>query len=137
MALTKEQILGLSDIQVKEIKVPVWDDTVYIRQLTRGQQDSFMFRKFGKSSSMRGLGKQSEIDSNVNLFGHDAWIAAMGICDDSGNRLFSNSEVKQLEERNGEAIGFIASEILKFSGMTKDIEELEEALDEERDDVKN
>ena len=36
-----------------------------------------------------------------------------------------NTALKKLEEKNGEAIGFIAKEIVEFSGMGKDVEELE------------
>ena len=136
MALSRDDILGLSDIQTKEIEVPVWDSTVYIRQLTRGQQDEFMRRKFG-NASMKGFGKKSEIDTNLTLFGHESWVVAQGICDENGKRLFSNSDIEKLSERNGEAIGFIATEILEFSGMVKDIETLEEVLETEQEEVKN
>lgn len=124
MALNKEQILGLSDIKTKEIEVPVWDASVYIRQLTRGQQDEYMRRQFGKMA-MKQQGKKQDIESDIDVFGHDAWICAQGICDEGGNRLFSDADVAKLKDKNGEAIGTISKEILKFSGMDKDVEELE------------
>lgn len=126
MALNKGQILQLDDIQRKEIEVPVWDATVIIRQLSRGQQDEYMRRRF-TNSAMKHSGGGQELDSKVDLFGHDAWLVAQAVCDEDGNRLFSNSDVKELEKKNGEAIGFIAVEIVKFSGMSKEVEELEEA----------
>jgi len=125
MALSKDQILGLSDIQTKEIEVPVWNETVYIRQLSRGQQDQYMKRRFTSSAVKHGS-NAAETESAVDLFGHDAWIVAQAVCDEAGNRLFTNAEAKKLEEKNGEAIGFIAVEIIKFSGLSKDVEELEE-----------
>ncbi len=126
MALNKGQIFQLDDIKRKEIEVPVWDGTVYIRQLTRGQQDQYHRRRF-KSSNIKHIGGTPETESSLELFGHDAWLVAQGVCDEDGGRLFSNSDVKDLEKKNGEAIGFIAAEIVKFSGMAKDVEELEEA----------
>lgn len=124
MALTKEQILGISDIKTKEIKVPVWNDTVFIRQLSRGQQDEYMKRQFGKLA-MKQQGTAQNIESDMDIFGHDTWIFTQGVCDDNGQRLFSDKDVEKLKEKNGEAIGFVSSEIIKFSGMQADIDELE------------
>jgi hypothetical protein len=65
----------------------------------------------------------------VTLFGHDAWLVAQGVCDEDGKRLFSNADVKELEKKNANAIGRLAVEIVSFSGMGEDVEEL--------DDLKN
>jgi len=128
MALTKEDILGLQDIQVKEIDVPEWDSTVFIRQLSRGQADGYFRRRFNKSE-LTQRGRDQQFESEVTLFGHDSWLVAQGVCDADGKRLFSDADVKKLEEKNADVIGFIAVEIVKFSGMSRDIEEL--------DDLKN
>jgi hypothetical protein len=127
MALTRDDILGLNDIEVKTIHVPDWDVDVCIRKLTRGQQDVFAKRRFGKPSLKQQLGKNKEqaMESELEIFGHDAWLVAQGVCDESGKRLFTDSDVNKLNEKSGEAIGFIAAEIVKFSGMQEDIEELE------------
>jgi len=124
MPLSKEQILNISDIKIKELKVPIWKDTVYIRQLTRGQQDEYLKLQFSKTS-MQQQKKEQKINSEVDLFGHDAFICACGISDAEGKPIFTRADIKKLEEKNGEAIGFIASEIIEFSGMGKDVEELE------------
>jgi hypothetical protein len=124
MALSREQILGAEDLKIKEIEVPVWNDTVYIKQLTRGQQDEYHKRQFSKLA-MKQQGKSQNIESNIIIFGHDAWIFAQGVCDEDGKRMFTDAEVIKLDEKNGEAIGFVASEIVKFSGMESDISELE------------
>jgi hypothetical protein len=124
MALSKADILGISDIEIKEIHVPVWDADIFIKQLTRGQQDAYLKRQFGKFG-VKQTGKQQNIESNMDMFGHDAWLFVQGVCDENGKRIFSDSEVGQIEAKNGEAVGFVASEIVKFSGMDADIEELE------------
>jgi hypothetical protein len=124
MALSKEQILGMVDLKVKEVEVPVWNDVVFIKQLSRGQQDEYMKRQFGKLA-MKQQGNAQNIESDMEIFGHDTWIFAQGVCDENGKRLFSDKDVQQLKEKNGEAIGFVASEIVKFSGMKEDIDELE------------
>jgi len=124
MTLTKDDILGLVDIKTKEIEVPVWNKTVFICQLTRGQQDEYMKRQFGKFA-MKQQGKTQNMETDISVFGHDAWICAQGICDENGKRLFSDADIKRLEEKNGEAIGYIAKEIVIFSGMRTDVEEFE------------
>jgi hypothetical protein len=124
MPLNKDQILNISDIKIKEIDVPIWKDSVYIRQLTRGQQDEYLKLQFSKTS-MQQQNKEQKINSEVDLFGHDAFICACGICDESGKPLFTRADVQKLAEKNGEAIGFIAKEIIEFSGMGQDVEELQ------------
>jgi len=125
MGLTKEQILGINDIAVKEIQVPKWNGTLFIRQLSRGQQDAYLKRQFGKMG-LKQQGRTQGIESNVELFGHDAWLFAQGVCDENGQRLFADKDVVALEEKNGEVIGFVASKIVEFSGMGSDVKELEE-----------
>jgi len=49
MALTREQILNKVDIGTKEIKVPEWGGSIYIRQLTRGEQDTYLKRQYGST----------------------------------------------------------------------------------------
>jgi hypothetical protein len=126
MALTRDEILGLQDIQVKTIHVPDWDADICIRKLTRGQQDEYAKRRFGKAS-LKHVGKGQEIESSVDIFGHDAWLVAQSVCDENGKRLFTNSDVEKLNEKSGEAIGFIAVQVLEFSGMKEDVDALEEA----------
>jgi hypothetical protein len=51
MALTREDFLGMDDLTTKEIvipeSIPVWGGkTVFIRQLSRGEQDAYMKRQF-------------------------------------------------------------------------------------------
>lgn len=125
MPLTKDQILTMQDLEIKEIEVPQWKDTVYIKQLTRGQQDRYMKRQFG-TMAMKQQGRKQEIDSSIDVFGHDAWLFAQGVVDADGKRMFTDNEVKGLEEKNGEAIGHVAKGILDFSGMSEDVSQLED-----------
>lgn len=127
MALTKDQILSLDDIEIKEIEVPQWGETVFIRQLTRGQQDAYHRRLYGnKSLNLKQQGRKQELDGALDIFGHDSWLFVQGVCDEGGNRLFTNADANKLDDRNGEAIGFVAAEIIKFSGMDADVDQLDE-----------
>jgi len=129
MSLTREQILNVNDIKVKEIKVEQWGGTVFIRQLTRGEQDKYLKRQYGTTRMKQDMrAKQQEI-SAVNIYGHDAFLCACGICDKDGKRLFSNRDIQELEKKNGEAIGEIAAAIVEFSGMGAEVDELKDLQD--------
>lgn len=130
MTLNKQKILAIKDIQVKKIMVPVWEEEVYIKQLTRGQADEFYRRQFGGLNMTQEVTKKKTASkqdiSGLQIYGHDAFLCACGICDEKGNPEFSLEDVKELEKKNSEAIGFIAHEILVFSNMDKDVEVLAE-----------
>jgi len=123
MGLTRDQILKQDDIKVKKVHVPVRDDDVFIRQLTRGEQDEYLNRKYLKASIKDG----SEV-SAMNIYGHDAFICVCAVSDQHGKRLFQNTpeEIQKLNEKNGEAVGFLATEIIIYSGMRKDVKDIEE-----------
>jgi len=125
MALSKSDILKIKDIETKEISVPVWGDTVFIKQLTRGQQDEYTRRHFA-TPKMSQRGTRQEMTSDIEIFGHDAWICAQGICDENGARMFDEKDIDALAQKNGEAIGFIALSIIEFSGMAEDVAVLDE-----------
>mgnify|MGYP006308308593 CR=1 FL=1 len=129
MSLNKNDILSFDDIEIKEIKVPEWGGSVYIRQLSRGQADEYFNHRFDKSEWKQSGRDKSEVQSSVRLFGHDAWLVAQAVCDEDGKRIFSNADVKELEKKNANAVGRIAVEVLKHSGMSQDVKEL--------DDLKN
>lgn len=133
--LTRDEILALDDITIKEITVPdaipVWGgESLYIKQLTRGQQDAYAKRQFGgmsikqdgsrRNGGTRKPGESQEIVGMSSIYGHDAWLCVRGICDESGKLLFSETDIEKLNAKSGEAIGWIASEIVKFSNMEND-----------------
>jgi len=68
VALTRDQILAQSDIKFKKIYVPVWKDNVWIRQLTRGEQDKYLKRQYHQAR----IKEVTEV-SAMNLYGHDAF----------------------------------------------------------------
>ena len=139
--LTRDMILGLQDITTKEItlpsSIPVWgNQKLYIRQLTRGEQDEYLKRQFGSMrAEQQGTGKKGskQVMSAPDLYGHDAWVFVHSVCDEGGTLLFGLKDIDLLNRKSGEAIGYVAKEVLKFSRMDKDVEE----LDEVEADIKN
>lgn len=127
MTLTREQIFNKVDIEVKEIQVPEWGGTVFIRQLTRGEQDAYLKRQMGEARVKTQRRDSSGEIAAASMFGHDAFLCVCGICDENGSPLFSDKDVDQLKKKNGEVIGRIALEIVRFSGMAGDVPLEEEA----------
>jgi hypothetical protein len=127
MALTRDEILGMNDLTVVEwsvpSEVPVWGGkTIYLRPLTRGEQDAYLKSQF-KQGVLKRVAGQKTAGSDIpmeDLYGHDAWLCSKGICDEDGKSLFKESDVVKLNEKLGEFIGLAAIEILKVSGMSGD-----------------
>ncbi len=126
MALSREQILQAQDIATKEIPVPEWGDSVFIKQLTRGEQDEYLRRQYGQTRLKQDAKAHQQEISAVNIYGHDAYLCMCGICDADGKRLFKESDIEALRQKNGAVIGRLAVEIVKYSAMAGDVEAQDE-----------
>lgn len=126
MPLSRDDILALSDISVKKITVPdsipVWGGKeLYIKQLTRGQQDMYLRKQFGTTKMKQDVkNKQQEISLDGLFGGLDSWLCCVGICDENGKQLFTDADIEKLNKKSGEPIGWIAGEIVAYSGMEND-----------------
>jgi hypothetical protein len=134
--LTRDKIFALDDLTTKVLTIPetipVWGgEEIRIKQLTRGQQDNYAIRRFGKLEMKQDQRKKQQDISGVSMWGHDAWLCVCGCIDEEGKPLFKHEDEARLNEKSGEAIGWIAQQIVIFSGMQND----EEASVEE--EVKN
>jgi hypothetical protein len=126
MPLTKDEILNYDDLKVKRIKVPAWDNAeVCIKPLTRGQCDIYLNRLYGKVEMTLTAGSPRVGSQKGDPYGHDAYLCVCGICDENGESLFTTKELSKLEAKFGLAIGQIAVEIAKISGLVVDQDALE------------
>jgi hypothetical protein len=125
MSLTRDKFLAVDDITIKEIAIPVdipaWGgETVFIKQLTRGQQDAYLKRQFGDTRMKQDQRAHNQEMAGLNIYGHDAWLCVKGCCDETGKPLFAEKDIDALNAKSGEAIGWIAAQIIEFSGMATD-----------------
>lgn len=129
MTLTREAILAKNDIAIKEVDVPEWGGSVHIRQLTRGEQDTYLKRQYGdtrlKQNTKKGSDGSQEI-SAINIYGHDTFIVACAACDETGAPLFKPTDAEELKKKNGLVIGRLATAIIEFSGMAEDVKAAEQ-----------
>ena len=130
MLLTRDEVLALNDIGLKEIvvpeNIPAWGSKHFkIKQLTRGEQDQYLQRQFSSAKMKQTPKAKDQEIGGLSFYGHDAWLCVKGIVDDSGKPLFEEKDISILNSKSGEAIGWIAQQIVSFSGMGSDIRELD------------
>ncbi len=126
MGLSRDEFLSIDDITIKEITIPknihAWGGkTLHIKQLNRGQQDTYLKRTNDGMQLKQAPGAKQQVISGMNIYGHDAWLCVHGCCDASGGPIFTEKDIDALNKKSGEAIGWIASEIILFSGMKTDV----------------
>ena len=113
--LTRDQILSANDLETKLVPVPGWGGEVKIQALTGAQRDAF------EASMLAAKGK----DQQRNLVNIRARLCALSIVDESGNRLFTDADVKFLGNKSAAALQSVFEAAQKLNGMTpSDVEEL-------------
>lgn len=113
--LTRDAILGASDITSEEVHVPEWGGTVRVRGLTASQRDKF------EAESITSNGK----DSRVNYANIRARLVALAIVDENDAPIFNAADVKALGEKSAQALDRIFDVARRLSGIgEQDVEEL-------------
>lgn len=106
MALTREQILALDDLDTETLDVPKWGK-VRIRMLTGDERDKLdeRFRPGSKTGGWEGL---------------RAWLVSLCCVDEQGQPLFTPEDAKTLGKKSSRAISAIFNAAMKLNGLTKD-----------------
>ena len=111
MALTAEQILAADDLGLLEVKVKEWGGSVFIRVMTVGELDAYQKEWVGKR------------DTGVGNF--RAKFLARCLCDQAGQRLFSDEQIEQLAAKSAKVVGRLFDKAAAHNAITeKDVEEL-------------
>lgn len=117
--LSRDQILGASDIQTEDIEAPEWGGTVRVRGLTAKQRDEY------ESSLVVTEGKGKSQTQRINMRNARARLAVMAVIDEDGNPLFADSDVFVLGEKSGAVIDRIFEAASRLSGISEtDMDEL-------------
>ena len=115
-ALNKESILAASDSRIETVDVPEWNGSVCVKTMTGTERDSF------DRMVLEGRGS----DKNANIRNFRAKICVCCICDDAGNRLFTDSEIEALGKKSSIVLDRISEAASKLNALGRqDIEELE------------
>lgn len=119
--LNRDAILGADDMETIEVEVPEWGGSVRLRTLTGGERDKFesdMIDQRGKSNKM-------------NLVNLRARLVALCAVDETGKRMFGDSEITKLGAKRASVLDKLFTAAQKLNGMTQeDVEELTEGFEE-------
>lgn len=111
MALTADQILAADDMGLKEVAVPEWGGSVFIRVMTVGERDEYERMWIGQR------------DKGIANF-RTQYLARV-LCDDTGKLLFTRDKVDALAAKSGAVCGRLFDEAMNHNKMTEaDVEEL-------------
>lgn len=121
MILNKESILQASDIKTEIVPVPEWGGDVYVKGMTGAERDKFE----ASIVTLRGTNQM------VNMANVRAKLASMTICDESGKRIFTDSDVLELAKKSASALQRVFKVAQRLSGIGEDdVKELAEGLKE-------
>lgn len=118
MTLTKQQILSTSP-RLKEVEVPEWGGSVFIRPLTIHEQ-----------AKLADLGTRYEKSSVVDRMKNCTLrLVQWSVCDEQGNPLFEAGDLEPLMSKAASAFLRLQDAILALSGLTEESrKELEKNL---------
>ena len=101
MLLNKDSILAAADFRYVEHEVPEWNGSVRLRGLSAAERDEF----------------EATLGVSQDLTNMRARLVVSCMVDESGQRIFKNSEAKALGEKNATVINRLFEEVRNLSGM--------------------
>lgn len=105
LMLSKDDILNADDLTEVTVSVPEWDGEVIVKAMSGVERD-----EFERSIYYDGIKDFNNIRAK---------LCAMSIVDDSGKRIFSMADIKQLGEKSGKALDRVFAVAKKLSGIGK------------------
>lgn len=123
--LSRDAILGASDIKTEDVSVPEWGGTVRVRGLDAKQRDEF------ESGLIETVGKTQR----VTMRNARARLAALSIVGEDNEPLFSPADVFLLGEKSGAALDRVFAVASRLSGIgDSDMDELTKNSSGQSDD---
>lgn len=117
--LTKKAILEAQDLKTEIVPVPEWGGDVNVKGMTGADRDKF------EASIVQTRGK----DQTLNMVNIRAKLASMTICDEKGEKLFTDADIVKLSMKSAAALQRIFSVAQRLSGIgDEDVKELAEGL---------
>jgi hypothetical protein len=119
MAWTREQILAVRDLPLREVTVEAWgpDAKVWLRTISAAERDRYILMQ-RKSPDVTELDPEN----------FRARFLVFCICDQNGTRLFEDHEAAVLGAKCGPAIDFLYEQAQALNSLTKsETEEVEDA----------
>ena len=108
MTITKEQVLATKPV-LKEVEVPEWGGSVWIRPVTLGEQ--------GKLANA-GV-KFEKADPSARLKGTTVALIIWVVSDENGTPLFGDTDIPALMNQPAAVFLRLQDAILELSGLTE------------------
>lgn len=120
-SLKREDILGANDIQIEAVAVPEWGGEVYVKGMDGIERDAF------EASIVRMKGASGR----VNMENIRAKLAVHTICDEEGNKLFTDKDIAALGKKSAAALQRVFVVAQRLSGIGEnDVKEMVDELQE-------
>lgn len=110
MSLTAEEVLAASDIETEAVDVPEWGGKVYVRGLTAAQRD-----RYDREIVQIDKNGNTSIGRLENL---RALLVVRCLVSEDGERLFKDSQARDLGEKSSVVIGRLWEVAARLSGMS-------------------
>lgn len=101
MALSKKAILEAKDIKTMEVEVPEWGGSVMVRVISGADRDVF---------------EQAYSEKKMDAF--RTRFLVLTLCDDKGERLFTNDEVEALNAKSSKVLNRLFDAAWEFNAFT-------------------
>jgi hypothetical protein len=112
MSLNKDSILAAADLPTEKVPCPEWGGDVYVRTMAGTERDHF--------EQTIADGKKATNLNNVR-----ARLAVKTVCDEKGNRLFSDDDADALGKKSGKVLDRIFDAAQRLNGIgDKAVEEI-------------
>ncbi|MCT2531021.1 phage tail assembly chaperone [SAR92 clade bacterium H921] len=108
--LDRKSIFKAVDLDIQNVPVPEWGGDICIRGLTARERDHF----------------EASIGQSANLENLRARLVVLSICDETGERVFKDSDATELGKKNAMVVNRLFDICRNMSGMSDaDVKELE------------
>lgn len=111
--LTAQDILAIDDIEVQELYIPQWKQTVYLRTMTAADRGYLEEQIYSIDVQNQTMG------AKIKTARMTALLAFLTLCDENGKRLFEQeSQIDKLAAKSASAMNVIAEKAQAMAGMT-------------------
>lgn len=106
----RDAILALQDLGTDEVFVEPWGTYVRVKSMSAGQRNKLA------TLMLTSSGRDFDVDLS-QLPGVMANVVAWCVVDETGKRLFADSDVDSLNEKHGDALQTIFEAAMRVSGL--------------------
>ena len=105
--LTRDTILQSDDLPSELVNVPEWGGEIFVRTLTGTERDAF---------------EQSMVQkkNKPNMQNVRARFAVLTICDDKGERVFTDADAAELGKKSAAALDRVFAVAQRLNGFSQD-----------------